>query len=44
MCELLVRLPAINVLAVDDKRDDAVAVHIESRVERPGCPGCGVEA
>jgi transposase len=44
MCELLVGLPAINVLAVDDDRDDALVVHIESRVTRPGCAGCGTPA
>jgi transposase len=43
MCELLVGLPAINVLAVDD-RTEVVVVCIESRVERPGCAGCGAPA
>src|SRR5215207_7442494 len=40
MCELLVGLPAITVLAVDDNSADVV-VHIESRLSRPGCPSCG---
>jgi hypothetical protein len=31
MCELLVGLPAINVLGVEDQRADAVMVHIESQ-------------
>jgi transposase len=44
MCELLVGLPAINVLGIDDERGEAVVVHIEARVERPGCPGCGTPA
>ena len=44
MCELLVGLPEVNVLAVDDERVDVVAVHIESRASRPGCPACGVPA
>jgi transposase len=44
MCELLVGLPAINVLAVDDERVDAVVVHIESRASRPGCAACGAPA
>jgi transposase len=44
MCELLVGLPAVNVLGVDDDSVDAVVVHIESRVERPGCAACGTPA
>jgi transposase len=44
MCELLVGLPGIDVFAVDDERHDAVVVHVESRVERPGCPACGALA
>jgi transposase len=44
MCELLVGLPAITVLGVDDQRADAVVVHIEARSPRPGCPACGVSA
>jgi hypothetical protein len=44
MCERLVGLPAINVLAVDDERVDAVVVHIESRASRPGCAACGAPA
>jgi hypothetical protein len=40
MCALLVGLPDVNVLAIDDDRIDAVVVvHIESRVQRPGCRG-----
>jgi hypothetical protein len=34
LCELLVGLLAVNVLGVDDERDGAVVVHIESRAER----------
>jgi hypothetical protein len=44
VCELLVGLPAINVLGIDDERTDVVVVHIESRVSRPGCPSCGTQA
>lgn len=45
MCELLVGLPDVNVLAVDDDRSDAgVVVHIESQMARPGCAGCGTPA
>ncbi len=40
MCERLVGLPAVNVLAVES---DAVmiVVHVESRGTRPSCAGCG---
>jgi transposase len=44
MCELLVGLPAVHVLGVDDKRVDTVVVHIESCSGRPACPGCGMAA
>jgi hypothetical protein len=44
MCELLVGLPAINVLGVDDERDDMVVVHNEARTLRSGCGGCGTPA
>ena len=30
MCELLIGLPAINVLGIDDERDDAVVVSLKS--------------
>lgn len=38
MCELLVGLPDVNVLAVDDS--DVLTVVIETR-DRPACLGCG---
>ncbi len=38
MCELLVGLPDVNVLAVDDA--DGLTVVIETR-DRPVCLGCG---
>ena len=41
MCELLVGLPAVNVLGVVDEPDAALGVHVESRSSRPPCPGCG---
>jgi transposase len=45
MCELLVGLPAVTVVAVDEARIDEVVVHIESRLSpRPGCPACGTPA
>jgi transposase len=44
MCELLVGLPDINVLAVDDRPGDPIRVVIESRLEAAWCPGCGCRA
>ena len=45
MCELLVGLPAVNVLGVEDVLDGPVVVHIESRLDRPvGCEVCGARA
>ncbi len=39
MCELLVGLPAVNVLGVDDA-EDRLTVWIETRGPRPACVGC----
>jgi hypothetical protein len=44
MCELLVGLPAVNVLGVDDEHEVMVVVHIEARSSAPPCPGCGGSA
>lgn len=44
MCELLVGLPDVNVLAVDDRPDRSIVVHIEARLERSWCPACGARA
>ncbi len=44
MCELLVGLPEVNVLSIDDVAGDPLRVHIEGRSKRPGCAGCGVFA
>ena len=44
VCELLVGLPAITVLGVDDERDEPIRVHVETRASRPGCPTCGTAA
>jgi DNA-directed RNA polymerase subunit RPC12/RpoP len=41
MCELLVGLPAVTVLAVEDLPGQPLRVHIETRGDRPGCRGCG---
>ena len=37
MCELLVGLPEVNVLSIDDVAGDPLRVHIEGRSKRPGC-------
>lgn len=44
MCELLVGLPDINVLAVDDRADEPIVVHIEARRAPAWCRACGVRA
>ena len=41
MCELLVGLPEVRVLAVDDRRGEPIRVHVEQAGERPDCLGCG---
>jgi transposase len=40
MCELLVGLPAVVVLGVEDDGDGPLRVHIETRDSRPSCSGC----
>lgn len=45
MCALLVGLPDINVLAVDDQEPGLpIKVHVESRPEPAWCRACGVRA
>ena len=41
MCELLVGLPDVKVLAVDDVVGEPLRVHVETREPRPACPSCG---
>jgi transposase len=43
MVQLLVGLPDVNVLGVDDGRE-LIEIHVECRRSRPGCPDCGVVA
>ena len=43
MVQLLVGLPNVNVLGVDDGRE-SIEIHVECRHSRPGCPDCGVLA
>ena len=42
MCALLVGLPDVTVLAVDDQPGGPLRVHVEQRVGRPRCGECGV--
>lgn len=44
MCELLVGLPDVTVLAVDDEVGFPLCIHVETRARRPGCSECGVLA
>jgi transposase len=43
ICEILVGLPEVNVLGVDDKHP-VLEIHVECRGPRPGCSECGVFA
>jgi transposase len=40
MCELLVGLPAVTVLGVEDEVGGPLRVHVETCDPRPACPGC----
>jgi transposase len=40
MCELLVGLPDVSVLAVADVAGEPLRVHVETREPRPACPSC----
>jgi len=45
MCELLVGLPEVNVLGVDDLPGQPIVVKVESRLDEQGwCRGCGCRA
>jgi hypothetical protein len=44
MCELLVGLPDVNILGVDDGVEGFLCIYIESSTERPECSHCGVLA
>lgn len=44
MCTLLVGLPDVNVLAVDDDPTAPLRVHVETRAVLVGCGGCGTRA
>ena len=40
VCELLVGLPAVSVLGVDDEHGGPLRVHVETHDERPSCGSC----
>ena len=40
-CELLVGLPDVDVLGVVDVAGRPIEVYVETRGDRPSCPGCG---
>lgn len=44
ICELLVGLPEVNVLGIDDDERGPLWVHVESRLERTWCRACGCRA
>jgi transposase len=41
VCELLVGLGDVTVLGATDTAGEPVRVHVETRLTRPACPGCG---
>jgi transposase len=44
VCELLVGLPDVTVLGVEDLPGGPIRVHVECRVPRPFCRECGTVA
>jgi hypothetical protein len=44
MCALLVGLPDVTVLAVDDQPAEPTREHVEQPVDRPRWGGCGMAA
>ena len=44
MCALIVGLPAITVLGVEDEPGDPLRVHVETTAALMGCAGCGTRA
>ena len=44
MCALLVGLPDVTVLGVEDRRDRPLRVHVETTAEIAGCAACGSRA
>ena len=44
MCALLVGLPDVTVLGVDDQPGQPIRVYVEQRVDQLRCAGCGAAA
>jgi hypothetical protein len=44
MCALLVGLPDITVVGVEDQPGRPLRVHVETTAEVVGCAGCGTRA
>jgi transposase len=44
MCEILVGLPTVTVLGIEDVVGEHLRVHVQSRASRPFCSGCGTAA
>ena len=44
MCALLVGLPDVNVIGVEDDKGQPLRVHIETIATITGCSGCGTRA
>ena len=44
MCELLVGLPEVHVLGIEEPPGALLRIHIETRGRQVGCPECGVVA
>lgn len=41
VCEILVGLPDVDVLGVEDEAGEPIRVKVETRGPRPSCSGCG---
>jgi transposase len=41
MCELLVGLPDVNVLGIDEQPGLPLQIRVETKLVRVGCPTCG---
>ena len=44
MCELLVGLPEVNILGIEDGPDGLLTVHVECRDAKAFCEQCGIRA
>lgn len=44
MCALIVGLPAVAVLGVEDQLGEPLRVHVETTAATAGCAGCGTRA